>query len=308
MAKFYSTHLINRFHIETEVGVNKNVLNNCILDGLYYSFIPKVVYMPRKLDKEYEVEYELNMEKLEPFRQYLELEKHNNEVSMKIQKIEEECEDLYGCFNKIEQLKSQLKKIPLDLCEGYSSFKLMERPSAMNSSKLHDYYELTEFNKGMMLNVSPNWKGGKGSDLQKVAFLERVIDIFYNNIGRFSKCRYVIENGHDKDQSHIHAHIVLEFEPGMIKGTMTAFKKGRLNTEFRNCWNRRAKTTLGRVTGKPVFAGLVDHKISLQYMLIGNQTIMNDKLDYLIEDKKPYSHKNVEHSVCPRSGSFGDEF
>ena len=76
---------------------------------------------------------------------------------------------------------------------------------------------------------------------------------------------------------------------------MTAIKKGNILTNFRNCWDRNAKefeSTKG-------YLGLIKGKFALNGILIMNDEILQDKLDYLIEEKKSIGHQNAKHPICP---------
>lgn len=161
---------------------------------------------------------------------------------------------------------------------------------------LYDFFNVKPFTTCWMLNVSPNWRG-KTITLTMIAHFVAVIEAFYGNCNRFTKYSFVLENGHDED--HLHAHIVFELNKDKLAGTMTSIRKSKILNEFRNCWNRIAKEG-----NHDSYVNLLPkgNNGSLQTCLLTNETMLKDKLDYLVEDLKPFSHQNDPHPLCPFTG------
>lgn len=173
---------------------------------------------------------------------------------------------------------------------------------------LYDYYNVEPFQKSWMLNISPNWKGCVITR-DMINFFIAVIDSFYSNCNRFIKMKYVLENGHGKD--HLHAHIVFTLNTKK-PGYMTSIKKGNILQEWRNCWNRLGKDnpSMDDLTIDDEWidiVGLCKSKHALNTCLLTNKEMLQDKLDYLVEELKPESHKNDVHHLCPVVGSKGYE-
>jgi hypothetical protein len=171
-----------------------------------------------------------------------------------------------------------------------------------------NYYGVEKFNTAWMLNVSPNWKGCVITR-DMINFFIAVIELFFDNCNRFTKMSYVLENGHGKD--HLHAHIVFTLNTKK-PGYMTSIKKGNILQEWRNCWNRLAKDnpSMDDLTIDDEWIDCVDlckSRHALQTCLITNKEMLEDKLNYLIEDLKPELHKNDVHHLCPVKGSKGYE-
>lgn len=171
-----------------------------------------------------------------------------------------------------------------------------------------NYYGVTKFNECWTLNVSPAWKGCVITR-DMINFFIGVIETFYENCDRFTKMSYVLENGHGKD--HLHAHIVFTLNTKK-PGFMTPIRKGNILQEWRNCWNRLAKEnpSMDSLTIDDEWIDCVDlckSKHALQTCLLTNEGMLKDKLDYLVEDLKPISHKNDTHHLCPVKGSKGYE-
>lgn len=171
---------------------------------------------------------------------------------------------------------------------------------------LYEYYQVERFDKAWMLNVSPNWKGCEITT-DMINFFIGVIEEFYDNCNRFTKMKYVLENGHGRD--HLHAHIVFTLNTKK-PGYMTSIKKGNILNEFRNCWNRLAtdNPSMDNLTIDDEWIDPIDlckHRSALNTCLLTTQGMYRDKIDYLDEDKKPTSHKNDKHPICPVKGSKG---
>jgi hypothetical protein len=192
-----------------------------------------------------------------------------------------------------------LKKMPPIPLEP--EFKI--NPSDIN---LYEYYNIEKFTKSWFLTISPNWKGCVITR-EMLNFFIAVIESFYGNCDRFTKMDYVLENGHGKD--HLHAHVVFELNTKK-PGYMTPIKKGKILTEFRNCWNRLAKDnpSMDNLTIDDEWIDPVDlckSRCALNTCLLTSPEMLKDKLDYLVEDLKPESHKNDLHHLCPLRGSRG---
>lgn len=108
-----------------------------------------------------------------------------------------------------------------------------------------------------------------------------VIETYLKASNRYSKYRYVIECG--SDGNHLHTHIVAEINKGMERSVQTHINKGNHSIELRKIWDKEMPK------GKQ---GLLKGKYSIQRIMLRNEELVKDKLDYLIEEKKPEGHKN----------------
>jgi hypothetical protein len=145
-----------------------------------------------------------------------------------------------------------------------------------------EYFNITKFENCWMLNISPDWKGN--ICLDNIKHFKEVIRLFYKNTRRFSYVKYVLECG--GEGNFLHCHSVFKLNPDKL-GNMKSCYKGNFLKEFRSCWDR-----LG-------YKGKVKNRYALQTTLITNKEMLQDKLDYLIEELKPESHKNAVHSILP---------
>lgn len=271
------------------------VHNRCnILDEGIIKYIGDCNRMKRNLDDEYYKEWTRNEELVAYNIEWVRLHKENLELDKLIaqEKIDTCFEEIYyDCarVNAIERRKHKISKFEPPISKAY---KKMQHYENMSRTMLEKYYGVERFNKSWFLNISPDWKGKVfPSELPQELFLQEVMDEFYDNCNRFTKMKYVIECGSDGDFVHIHA--VFELNPGMSKSNKTCISKGNILIEFRKCWDRIAKES------SEGYEGLVKGRHALQTTLINNAEILKDKLNYLIEEKKPFSHRNMTHPLYP---------
>lgn len=241
---------------------------------------------------------------------YNDVIRYNEKVDM-WSRIERETGNIYARYEALGQ-KAPLNKVKIPCLPCKPDY--MEEPDTID---LYDYYNEEKFTKAWMLNVSPNWKGVVITR-EMIEFFEGVIDEFYTNCNRFTKMKYVLENGHGKD--HLHAHIVFTLNTKK-PGYMTSIKKGNILQEFRNVWNRLIKDnpSLEGMTIDDEWVdpegyycnkrkkqiGLIDERCALNTCLLTTKGMYCDKIDYLNEELKPTSHKNDEHPLCPVKGMKG---
>jgi hypothetical protein len=137
------------------------------------------------------------------------------------------------------------------------------------------------FVPSVMINISPDWDGvGKGGlpEHCKIHILSNIIEKYLAEGNRYSKASYVIENG--SDGTHIHAHVVAEFNPILVKSVNTHLTKGNHTIQLVKQANK-VKGMKGMLKG-----------IGIQKVFLRKIELVNDKLKYLIEEEKPEGHKN----------------
>lgn len=172
---------------------------------------------------------------------------------------------------------------------------------------IYEYLEREPFRRSIMINISPNWKitnnvagvDYSGRDNKMRDHLYRVCEMYLASCLRYTRWKYVLECG--SEGNFIHAHIVAEINKDHYKSVMAHIKKGNINAEIRKCWNRELRKELpegGLLEDHAWFDGLKG-KYGVKTILINNKEILKDKLNYLIEDLKPESHKNASHPLYP---------
>lgn len=145
-----------------------------------------------------------------------------------------------------------------------------------------DYMKIIPFTPSVMINISPNWNG-KGIDRRtnkcKITILKGIIDKYMKE-GWYDKWNYVIECG--SEGNHIHAHIVAHMNPQRLKSTESHLRRGNHTRQLMKYANK--------VEG---MAGMIEG-VSVQKTILRTEELVKDKLDYLIEEKKPEGHKNLQ--------------
>jgi len=252
-----------------------------------YTEMPK-----RNLLREYEYEYMVNRDKIDKSLESLAIKRRNDSILTMIKKLENDTEICpYKMFNECEKLRKSMETVP----SVPSGILEMTEPDDMTEVDLHRYYGLEIYNDCIMWNISPDWKGETSSMEHRcrIEFLKLVIDKFYTSGFYFTKHKYVIECG--KDGNHTHAHCVFELNPKMKKSVAT-WLKSNIGRDFRAIWNKVNEGIEGN------YFDLVKSKYALQKIILRTSTLRDDKLDYLIEEKKPFSHQNAENERYPVMG------
>lgn len=153
------------------------------------------------------------------------------------------------------------------------------------------------FQNAVMINISPNWKGKfdlkgvKGKMLTKM--FSNVIQEYLESCDRYTQWKFCLECG--GEGNFLHAHIVAEINPKMEKSVITHINKGNHKIEIMKKWEKTISKRYptypsGIVKGSE---GLLKGKFSIQRILIRNEEMLKDKLDYLIEGNKPDGHQNL---------------
>lgn len=167
----------------------------------------------------------------------------------------------------------------------------------------HKYFNIEKFIPFICINVSPNWQkidhSGKPSEKKKQV-LHTAIRKFGECSKRFTELHYVLECG--GEGNHLHAHIVAKINPDMEKTVITQMRKGNLSRSFRKFFNQSCKEHEfdappkyheTKWYQKEGMGGIVEGKFAVQFSLMRKKEFWQDKLDYLIEDRKPEDHKNA---------------
>jgi hypothetical protein len=166
----------------------------------------------------------------------------------------------------------------------------------------HKYFKVEKFIPFICINVSPNWKKidhtGRPSEKKKQV-LHDAIRKFGECSKRFTEIHYVLECG--GEGNHLHAHLVAKINPDMEKTIITQLRKGNLSRSFRKFFNQACKEHEfdappkyhdTKWYQKEGMGGIVEGKFAIQFSLMRKKEFWQDKLDYLVEDRKPADHKN----------------
>lgn len=251
----------------------------------------KEIYMAKQQDlmEMYGYDYEHYEKQLDKCKEWRRKAIYNANIDRQISEASKD--DIYGGYScelqALEKTRHFLGKMP-------SEPSFLPSPSMMSVADLEEHYKIEAFNDCIMVNFSPNWKGGGGYE-KKINFLKLFIRTYINDSRRFKRTKWVIERGGDGD--FIHAHCVFEIEPSRKQQVIGQIRKG---TNFKRTmvkiWNKLSTELGGTLIHNEGFGGLLEGKYAIQTTLIKNKALRDDKLDYLIEEKKPASHQNKGES------------
>lgn len=172
-----------------------------------------------------------------------------------------------------------------------------------------DKHVLVPFTPSIMLNISPNWKSQYNiipddidpcereylelENLRMVEALCELVESYMAECNRFDYYDYIVECGGEGD--FLHAHCVAHVNPKLLKAvidgsTITAKGKKRPTSHIGKGnhvyqlikISKGIKGIKGKITGS-----------GIQVSILRKQYLVDDKLAYLHEDKKPVGHKNL---------------
>lgn len=185
-------------------------------------------------------------------------------------------------WNKIQEdefLIDWLKWFEMDI-------KFFDKQMMKPNNAIAKYMGVKPFVTSVMINISPNWKGKFGEDKLTDKLMTKkfsqVIDYYLKSSNRYGRWKYVLENG--SEGNFLHAHIVAEFNPKCVKSVETHIGKGNHAGELRKAWDKIFPEG---------YVGLLKGKFAVHRVILRNENLLNDKLNYLTEELKPEGHKNL---------------
>jgi hypothetical protein len=195
---------------------------------------------------------------------------------LKIQRLEEKLQDFH-----VDTLKHFAILDGCDVLRNIDKIK--------DSSRISKIMNVIPFYPSVMINISPAWKGDFGknalTDKLMIKNFQKVIDSYINestmNEKRYTKYKYCLECGSDGD--FLHAHIVAEINPKILKSMKSHFSKNGHNQQLQKYWKKYFKGGQGPIKGK----------YAISRNLINNRIMLEDKLAYLIESNKQEGHQNA---------------
>lgn len=205
------------------------------------------------------------------------------------------------CYYYSMALPNKLKDMYLSLLEDYKANRDLPRDINMwfdknfcddidrydlsfwinfNYNSVCDMLGMIPFIPSLSINVSPAWKGMGSPLMHRYEILQDFAKSFIAEYVPFlfTEYAYVIENGSEGNFPHI--HMVFQCNPKTKK---------QLNTWL-------AKNAKARITKHFKKICLMHSfecpKLNYQTCRINTEPILNDKIDYLFEDRKPPGHTN----------------
>lgn len=207
------------------------------------------------------------------------------------------------CHDRWEELGEFTK----EQTDAYDWFRDHHHPLAMHyfsaSITPKDYKVIAKlqgvepFRDSVMINISPNWKGEYGQnpikDKLMVKGMKNSIDNYLSEQidgePRYTNYKYCIECG--SEGNFLHAHIVAEINPKLLKGMITHINKGNHTQQLKKYWDKNFGLDKN---GQGCFKGALKGKFSVQRIMIKNEIILKDKLKYLKEENKQAGHTNLK--------------
>lgn len=189
--------------------------------------------------------------------------------------------------------------------------------------KILDYMGIIPFSPSVMINISPHWKSEKcpksWMEIKKNA-LKYALEKYLNDCNRYDNWEAVIECG--SEGNFVHAHAVAHVNPQMLRSVLGDGRpKGAKNTSHigkgsgvKGCLQKhinkyfteyfKDKRALEKAFNAHLkcdegYRGLLGGKFSVQICILRNEVLVKDKQDYLIEEKKPEGHKNMDVEGFP---------
>lgn len=225
----------------------------------------------------------------------------------RLPKILEEFIDIYGEWEYIEK-EVAVGQVWKKICDTPDKPPVVRRVNVYEKQKLKNGYKFwgeyprkmediiyeylgverpRPFFTAVMINISPNWKGKFGvdnlTDKLMIKKFQEVVETYLKANDRYSKWKYCLECG--GEGNHLHCHIVAEFNPKCKKSCETHIGKGNHAGEINKIWDRIFPEGYRRVC---------KGKYSIHRVILRNENLLNDKLNYLHEDLKPEGHKNLK--------------
>jgi hypothetical protein len=265
----------------------------------YYNNICNTIKMDTYISQ-YQDEYYWNEALLEPVREYREKINEIRILENQVKHIEDVYEqDPY--HERIGSLKMAIAKLNKQMSN--KQYKVMKSPEEITKKEVYDYYGIIPYMPSVMINVSPAWKG-KEIDKEMMKFFKIFMCDVFKDCDRFKDMKYVLECGFGGDLLHCHA--VATINPKALKAVKSQINKGNLHRSIRKLWDFRSREGLEGGEGMwKEFENLLKNRHSIQIQILNKKNIKNDKLNYLIEENKPPSHKNKPHEWLPFSMSYG---
>lgn len=144
------------------------------------------------------------------------------------------------------------------------------------------YTDRLPFEPWIMINISPDWKGQEITP-QMICDLKNTINTYMKE-GWYERWEFALEGGSEGD--FLHAHIVAKLGS---KTKSLAMVKG-------HCWGRKMnhqQQLLKYASKTQVLSSALKRGTGIIHKIIINHPdMLKDKLDYLVESRKPAGHKN----------------
>lgn len=170
---------------------------------------------------------------------------------------------------------------------------------------VHGYLDIIPFTPSIMLNISPNWKSQYNiipddiepcereylelENLRMVEALCELVESYMAECNRFDYYDYIVECGGEGD--FLHAHCVAHVNPKIVRSVCGDSKTGSSRSSHIGRGNHVQQLLKISKGIKGIKGKITRHGI--QCSVLRKQYLVDDKLAYLHEDKKPVGHQNL---------------
>lgn len=179
----------------------------------------------------------------------------------------------------------------------------------ISADDINDYLDIIPFTPSIMLNISPDWKRQfhiipddmepcerEYLELENSLMIEalcNLVESYMAECNRFDYYDYIVECGGEGD--FLHAHCVAHVNPKLLKavidGTTYNSQGKKRNTSHFGRGNHVQQLIKISKGIKGIKGKITRHGI--QVSILRKDYLVDDKIAYLHEDKKPVGHKNL---------------
>lgn len=272
--------------------VNKN---NIVLDEGAIKYMPEAYMLPQYFWQFHDVvlKYRDDLDKIAQLRReladYVPTEERyikGQDGLMRLYPAEDRTGEIQDQIKSLEDLLDDVHPtVKLYYVRWCTEFSLWPQPFQMKKvpSDICKFMGKIPFKPCVMINISPNWKGKKITKMM-IKQLSHTLDTYLRVLNRYSKWKYVLECGSTGD--FLHAHCVAEINPDLLNSVLNGknshIRKSNHFQEIRKIWDKKGHQ------------GLLKGKYSIQSSILRTEALRDDKLEYLLEEKKQEGHKNLK--------------
>ena len=178
-----------------------------------------------------------------------------------------------GCYPPVQP---KLKDVQRDTYEKFKNWNWLggQRYTRTMDPMLFEHFGIKPFEPWVMINISPDW-AGKKIEKQNICKFKNIFKKYMAE-GWYSEWKYVLEAGGNGDFLHLHALCKMGSDIKKLKSTRTHIGKSNWKNQIMKY--AKAEGLEGRFKKPGMQVTTIQGECG--------QEILNDKLDYLIEEKK----------------------
>lgn len=171
-----------------------------------------------------------------------------------------------------------------------SPFSYFNRINKMNTGDkeyiIAKLYDIKPFIHQYMINISPRWNSEhEPSNIEIKLFRKCTLEYLNQGVkgGWWESGFFTLESG--GTGKHLHAHLVLKPNKEILK-SVDSYMDGNHSSGFTKIFSKH----MGEY-------GECKGRFAIQKKVLRNEELIDDKIDYLLENMKEEGHKNMTHPV-----------